>query len=478
MCIVSKYLLLTPAIHLFCSSFDNTYSNCREHNSDDNPSESVIIQHPDPNVMLDRNAECFNVDSFQSRKNYVTTTTTSENLFTQKNPLLEIIHNFSDRNSDIPCTLHNDVPTVAENDIEQPSSLAAVETMDLTTKQSPVIGSKCPDLETESGLTQNYQNCSSTINASLEIIEEDNYSLKPSILKKKQDERGIYVEISKPNSILKRKPIEEISNNLQGISISHRQGILKKYSSLDEEEIRRRSCSPDVDINRYQEFKPILKTKRRSSLEELVRNRSPELHSILKRSKAFGEEISGGRSSPHGILKRKISVMNGHYERRSLDIEMHSDTDSTVRPILKNKQYSLDFSDIEKIGNETPRPILKKKQWTENEVEDEKPKKPILKSSRKSLNEDEMSPVSESVNTHLKFADWNVIEGRIKPILKKRDENRTDTRSVKSDDDMVNGNHENIGRVKRNSLPGEIYWRFFSEQSQIFLLLDIGFHYR
>lgn len=410
--------------------------------------------------MLDRTAECLNVDSFRSRKNSVTTTTTSEDLFTHKNSLLEIINNFSDRNSDIyniPCTRHNNVPTVAENDVEQPRSSLAIETVDLTTKQSPFIDSKCPNLKTENGLTQNYQNCPLTQNASLEIIEEDNISLKPSILKKKQDEHSIYVETSKPNSILKRKPIEEISNNLQSISISHRQGILKKYSSLDEEEIRRRSCSPDVDINRHQEFKPILKTKRRSSLEELVRNRSPELHSILKRSKAFGEEVSGGRSSPQGILKRKISVINGHYECRSLDIEMHSDTDSTVRPILKNKQYSLDLVDIEKIGNETPRPILKKKQWTKNEVEDEKPKKPILKSSRKSLNEDETSPVSESVNIHLKFADWNAIERRIKPILKKRDENHIDTRSVKSDDDMVNDNHENIRRVKRNSLPGEVY---------------------
>lgn len=321
-------------------------------------------------------------------------------------------------------------------------------------------------------------------NTSLDIIEED-VAPKPSILKNKFGRRGSSLEPSKPNSILKRKNLEDFVTSTPKCNGSSgcRQGILKKHSSLDEEEVRRRSCSPDVaDLGyRMQEFKPILKPDRRSSMEELVRVRSPELHSILKRSKPNADEhwdgagsgAPAGLANPQGILKRKTyrasgghSQLTAHCARHSLELPptYYRDAccaeggDAAVKPILKNKQHSLDAAvPSEKSASPStdapPRPILKKKQLCESEQEDEKPMKPILKASRKSSDEEEAAATTNHVSSRE--------SGRaaIRPILKRsegdhRHRYSVDTRIVKSDDDCAVGSHERQSRVKRHSLPG------------------------
>lgn len=65
---------------------------------------------------------------------------------------------------------------------------------------------------------------------------------------------------------------------------------------------------------------------------------------------------------------------------------------SEVRPILKKKHSREEYS-LSDPSPQEPRPILKKKSSTESDEHDEKPKKTILKCSRKNSQED---PNSES----------------------------------------------------------------------------------
>lgn len=402
----------------FARFFSVCFSTC------DNTSSEFRLQHVESIVLENENTNCSDICSLDSLNGHYSsfgdyeirdhlnerTMSPKEEVFVQKNPLLEIIQNFSDKNAQY------DTPT-AELDLRRNS-------------------------------TKHYS--SPPQNTSLEIIEED-ITHKPSILKKKFDERSNSLDLPRFSSILKRKTIEDVGHNFQNVR-SYRQGILKKHSSLDEDEVRRRSCSPDVDIGRHHEFKPILKSQRRSSLEELVRNRSPELHSILKRSKTGNDDSDSG-SSPHGILKRKVSIMNGNsYSPDSLEMcgkEWYDD----VKPILKNKQNSFDTATSEKFNFDTPRPILKKKQSFETDGEDDKPMKPILKSSRRSLDEETESFLArESFSGHVKHGSWNASENlSIKPILKKKNSLLRDSRSVKSDDDAY---YKEQSNVKRHSLPG------------------------
>ncbi|XP_033229897.1 supervillin-like isoform X2 [Belonocnema kinseyi] len=217
-----------------------------------------------------------------------------------------------------------------------------------------------------------------------------------------------------------------------------RHGILKKRSSLDESEImRRRSCSPDVSLTKSNssESRPILKTQRRSSLDEIVkRAQSPDPYptSILKRKSSREEENEDRQLSPErqGILKRKFSnYSNKNNASQHVNISLMSsvgkEDNSEVRPILKKKHSREEYSLIDPPPQE-PRPILKKKSSTESDEHDEKPKKTILKCSRKNSQED---PNSESDLTspkklsalksralHRKF-DVSYEEG-VKPILK------------------------------------------------------------
>ncbi|XP_070156872.1 supervillin isoform X1 [Polyergus mexicanus] len=205
-------------------------------------------------------------------------------------------------------------------------------------------------------------------------------------------------------------------------SVSHkRHGILKKRSSLDESEIlRRRSCSPDVFFadNIYSEFRPILKNQRRSSLDEIVkRDQSPDQlpASILKHKSSREDDrevhqLPLGSSEPQSILKRKLAnnvrannvnhhvtivsdVVNTNASGSTIantTASLISDglDGSEVRPILKKKYGKEEFAGGD-VSCLEPRPILKKKLSTESdEHEHDRPKKTILKSSRKNSYEE------------------------------------------------------------------------------------------
>ncbi|XP_014471011.1 PREDICTED: supervillin-like isoform X2 [Dinoponera quadriceps] len=218
-----------------------------------------------------------------------------------------------------------------------------------------------------------------------------------------------------------------------------RHGILKKRSSLDESEIlRRRSCSPDVSFvdSTYSEFRPILKNQRRSSLDEIVkRDQSPDQQptSILKRKSSREDDREVHRSllaspEPQSILKRKLanSVRANsvnHHVTIAPDVGSASACllpdgaeGSEVRPILKKKHGREELA-----GNDVPslepRPILKKKSSTESdEHEHDRPKKTILKSSRK--NSYEEAGEAESTSPRKLSALKNRPIENVRPILK------------------------------------------------------------
>ncbi|XP_012273506.1 serine/arginine repetitive matrix protein 2 isoform X2 [Orussus abietinus] len=209
-----------------------------------------------------------------------------------------------------------------------------------------------------------------------------------------------------PVSILKNKSTPEEQGPLHSsppvtFSMDRRHGILKKRSSLDENEIlRRRSRSPDVSQTTFQEFRPILKNQRRSSLDEIVRRtRSPDSHppSILKRRSSSKDEEKDERqqsslSEPQSILKRKSSggsSIGGHHATSASSSGPEDSTDpSEVRPILKKKSTR-----EENVPSEA-RPILKKKSSTDSEEHEDRPKRTILKCTLRSSQDDSTSESS------------------------------------------------------------------------------------
>ncbi|KAL6267220.1 hypothetical protein P5V15_000296 [Pogonomyrmex californicus] len=231
-------------------------------------------------------------------------------------------------------------------------------------------------------------------------------------------------------------------------------GILKKRSSLDESEIlRRRSCSPDVSFadNIYSDFRPILKNQRRSSLDEIIkRDQSPDQQpaSILKRKSSREDDREIHRSSlgspePQSILKRKLAN-SVRANSVSLHVTIASDLVSTnasgntiakvnttlgsesfegseVRPILKKKYGKEEFAGGD-ISSHEPRPILKKKSSTESdEHEHDRPKKTILKSSRKNSYEEggyETETTSPRKLSVLKNRASEIEIENVRPILK------------------------------------------------------------
>ena len=275
-----------------------------------------------------------------------------------------------------------------------------------------------------------------------------------SILKKKSVDEPYPLVVSSsvpqqmPVSILKRKTSQDEARSVSGGSLAppppvtfspsvldqagsggKRQGILKKRSSLDESQVlRRRSCSPDMaawDHDSSSEFRPILKNQRRSSMEELVRRtQSPDPHpqSILKRRTSHEDEVEeriSGSPEPQGILKRKSATSsNSSSSSTSPHISIAasvimnvagwgSDSDilppdggaDHVRPILKKKSSSEDNNTGDSSSTEAPKPILKKKSSVEVDDVEERPMKPILKSSRKSSQEEQTSWETASMDS-------------------------------------------------------------------------------
>jgi supervillin len=216
-----------------------------------------------------------------------------------------------------------------------------------------------------------------------------------------------------------------------GVTTARRQGILKKRRSLDENEVHKRCFSPDSH-----DFKPILKSHRRSSLEEL-RMRSPDLPSILKRKTSREEEPEEVGVEPQGILKRKSSTgSNTQLHVKIVDVAPCEDG---VRPILKKRSSSEEQNTPDMSLGETPRPILKKKTSEEAET-----KKPILK-TRKLSGEEEVKVTEKPILKKEKSED--------SPVVLRQGRSRTsgspEPRRPLSVAELVN----NIESVRQSSSP-------------------------
>lgn len=293
------------------------------------------------------------------------------------------------------------------------------------------------------------------------------YHTPVSILKRKSIHEDSTI-VNTPSNAIASPPVTFSPNVVEPRNCRsenrQRQGILKKRRSLDESQVaRRRSCSPEVsfaddgtsDIN-----KPILKN-RRSSLEDVVRNRSPDgqIQGILKRKLSREEEITNDELShsspePHSILKRKsnssssssttsshVSIAQAVLLAAAGGAEIVEEEKELVRPILKKKSFSEERPCPDVIPSETPKPILKKKSTEHEDYDFDMPKKPILKISKKlsgdeghassfDLSEDDRSSRRPSL-LRSKTSDHSgsECETTVKPILKQRCSSLTRDRS-------------------------------------------------
>lgn len=251
-----------------------------------------------------------------------------------------------------------------------------------------------------------------------------------SILKRKvsQDE-GKTDGGSAPSSI---QPVTFSPSVVEPATTNRKQGILKKRRSLDESQVlRHRSYSPDTNLANGRDSRSILKGQRRSSLEEITRMQSPDPHlqGILKRKSLRNEEdIEHLLNSPQGILKRKSNTSSAGSSSASSHVsittavilaaaggaEMVLEHSDAVKPILKKKSSSEERPCSETLTFDTPKPILKKKSSTDTDESEDRPKKPILKLSRRSLDGLEKTG-EDSVLFKQSSTDS---EREVKPILK------------------------------------------------------------
>lgn len=351
-------------------------------------------------------------------------------------------------------TVHN---AVNKSNIYQGADSAAKKTHGPSTKGNSL--SQVDELHSPSiNVTSSSSDSSPMKNGSSEIYARTWFGSPKkqpsSILKKKSVDEPYPLVISSsvpqqmPVSILKRKTSQDEARSGSGGSSAppppvtfspsvvdqagsggKRQGILKKRSSLDESGVlRRRSCSPDMaawDHDSLSEFRPILKNQRRSSMEELGRRtQSPDPHpqSILKRRTSREDEVEeriSGSPEPQGILKRKSAtssnssssstsphisiaasvIMNvAGWDPGSEILPLDGGADH-VRPILKKKSSSEDNTTADSSSTEAPKPILKKKSSVEVDDAEERPMKPILKSSRKLSQEEQTSWETASMDS-------------------------------------------------------------------------------
>ena len=155
------------------------------------------------------------------------------------------------------------------------------------------------------------------------------------------------------------------------------------------EELVRRTLSPDPQ--------PQSILKRRTSRDDEIEERtsgSPEPQGILKRKSASSSNSSSSSTSPHVSIAASV-IMNVAGIDPSSELPLDNSSEQ-VRPILKKKSSSEDNTAADSSSTEAPKPILKKKASADTDDLEEKPMKPILKSSRKCSQDDQSSWESAS----------------------------------------------------------------------------------
>ncbi|XP_026317015.1 uncharacterized protein LOC113228083 isoform X4 [Hyposmocoma kahamanoa] len=322
------------------------------------------------------------------------------------------------------------------------------------------------EFEKQSAMFSDLSNDLSSQNRRPDTSSTSSNHIPVSILKRKSIHEDSAIA-NPPNHAIASPPVTFSPNVVDPSSYRsdrQRQGILKKRRSLDESQVaRRRSCSPEVsfaDDGSSDTNKPILKN-RRSSLEDVVRNRSPDgqIQGILKRKMSKEEDhanddLSHSSPEPHGILKRKsnssssssttsshVSIAQAVLLAAAGGAEIVEEDKEAVRPILKKKSFSEERPCLEILSSDTPKPILKKKSIEHDEHDFDLPKKPILKSSKKlsgddghassfDLSEDDRSSRRSSLlRSRTSDHSGSECEATVRPILKQRGSSLTRERS-------------------------------------------------